>query len=76
MATEPLRIFDPCCNFQLQGFTGRAATTTPHDASATGVPISGIFQAAEKFAVLGLYNASDSYNHLRRAARSAAGPCS
>ena len=44
MATEPLSIFDPRRNFQLQGFTGRAATTTLHDATATGVSISGIFQ--------------------------------
>ncbi len=62
---EPLRIFDPQRNFQLQGFTGRGATTTLHDASATGVSISGIFQAAEDFAVLGLYNAYDYFNHLR-----------
>jgi hypothetical protein len=65
MAAEPLRIFDPRRNFQLQGFTGRGATTTIHDASATGVSISGIFQAAEDFAVLNLYNAYDYYNHLR-----------
>lgn len=65
MAAEPLRIFDPRRNFQLQGFTGRGATTTIHDASATGVSISGIFQAAEDFAVLGLYNAYDYFNHLR-----------
>ena len=54
MAGEPLTIFDPRRNFQLQGFTGRGATTTIHDASATGVSVSGIFQAAEDFAVLGL----------------------
>ena len=65
MAAEPLNIFDPRRNFQLQGFTGRGATTTLHDASATGVSISGIFQAAEDFAVLGFYNAFDYYNHLR-----------
>ena len=65
MATEALAIFDPRRNFQTQGFAGRAATTTLHDASATGVSISGIFQAAEDFAVLGLYNAYDYYNHLR-----------
>ena len=65
MAGEPLSIFDPRRNFQTQGFTGRAATTTIHDASATGASISGIFQAAEDFAVLGLYNAYDYYNHLR-----------
>ncbi len=49
MATEPLHIFDPRSNLQLQGFTGRAATTTLHDATATGVSISGISQAAEDF---------------------------
>src|SRR5512142_1126549 len=65
MAAEPLNIFDPRRNFQLQGFTGRGATTTLHDASATGVSISGIFQAAEDFAVLGIYNAYDYFNHLR-----------
>ena len=65
MAAEAISIFDPRRNFQLQGFTGRGATTTLHDASATGVSISGIFQAAEDFAVLGLYNAYDYYNHLR-----------
>src|ERR1017187_443093 len=65
MATESLRIFDPRRNVQTQGFAGRAATTTLHDATATGVSISGIFQAAEDFAVLGLYNAYDYFNHLR-----------
>jgi len=63
---EALRIFDPRRNFQLQGFTGRGATTTIHDASATGVSVSGIFQAAEDFAVLGFYNAYDYFNHLRQ----------
>jgi hypothetical protein len=65
MAAEPLAIFDPRRNVQTQGFAGRAATTTLHDATATGVSISGIFQAAEDFAVLNLYNAYDYYNHLR-----------
>ena len=65
MAGEALTIFDPRRNFQLQGFTGRGATTTLHDGSATGVSISGIFQAAEDFAVLGLYNAYDYFAHLR-----------
>ena len=50
----------------MQGFTGRGATTTIHDASATGVSVSGIFQAAEDFAVLGFYNAYDYFNHLRQ----------
>ncbi len=63
--TQPLHIFDPRRNLQLQGFTGRAATTTLHDATETGVSISGIFQAAEDFAVLGWWNAYDYYNHLR-----------
>ena len=66
MAGEPLTIFDPRRNFQTQGFTGRGATTTIHDASATGVSVSGIFQAAEDFAVLGFYNAYDYFNHLRQ----------
>ena len=65
MATEALHIFDPRRNFQLQGFAGRAATTTIHDATETGVSISGIFQAAEDFAVLGWWNAYDYFNHLR-----------
>ena len=46
-------------------FTGRAATATLHDASATGVFISGIFQAAEDFAVLGQYNAYGYSNRFR-----------
>ena len=49
----------------IQGFSGRAATTTIHDASETGLSVSGIFQAAEDFAVLCLYNAYDYFNHLR-----------
>jgi hypothetical protein len=49
----------------LQGFSGRAATTTLHDATATSVSLSGIVQAAEDFAVLCLYNAYDSFNYLR-----------
>jgi hypothetical protein len=52
VSTEPLQIFDPHRNFQLQGFTSRGATSTRHDATATGVSISGIIQAAEDFAVL------------------------
>src|SRR5260370_1155211 len=62
---EPLHTFDPRRNFQLQGFTGRGATTTIHDATKTGVSTSGIFQAAEDFAVLGWWNAYDYYNHPR-----------
>ena len=65
MPSEPLHIFDPRRNLQLQGFAGRAATTTIHDATETGVSVSGIFQAAEDFAVLGWWNAYDYYNHLR-----------
>lgn len=65
MPTEPLLLFDPRRTIQLQGFSGRAATTTIHDATATGLSISGIFQAAEDFAVLCLYNAYDYFNHLR-----------
>ena len=62
---DPLHIFDPRRNLQLQGFSGRGATTTLHDATETGVSISGIFQAAEDFAVLGWWNAYDYFNHLR-----------
>ena len=65
MPAEALHIFDPRRNLQLQGFAGRAATTTLHDATETGVSISGIFQAAEDFAVLGWWNAYDYFNHLR-----------
>ena len=54
MASEPLHIFDPRRNLQLQGFAGRAATTTIHDATETGVSISGIFQAARGLCGLGL----------------------
>ncbi|MDP3001000.1 MAG: hypothetical protein Q8N47_26195 [Bryobacterales bacterium] len=42
-----------------------AATITLHDATATGVSIPGIFQAAEDFAVLGFWNAYDYFAHLR-----------
>ena len=65
MPAEQLDIFDPRRNMHVQGFSGRAATTTIHDATATGVSISGIFQAAEDFAVLGFWNAYDYFNHLR-----------
>jgi len=65
MSSEPLHIFDPRRTMHVQGFSGRAATTTIHDTSDTGLSISGIFQAAEDFAVLCLYNAYDYFNHLR-----------
>jgi hypothetical protein len=65
LPTETLDIFDTRRNMHVQGFSGQAATTTLHDATATGVSISGIFQAAEDFAVLGLYNAYDYFTHLR-----------
>jgi hypothetical protein len=65
MPSEPLRLFDPRRNMHVQGFSGRAATTTIHDATETGLSISGIFQAPEDFAVLCLYNAYDYFNHLR-----------
>jgi hypothetical protein len=65
--TELLHIFDPRRNFQTQGFTGRAATTTMHDATETGVSISGIFQAAEDFALLGWWSAPP--RHRRRHGR-------
>ena len=65
LCLRTFHIFDPRRNFQTQGFTGRAATTTMHDATETGVSISGIFQAADDFAVLGWWNAYDYFNHLR-----------
>jgi hypothetical protein len=65
MPSEPLHIFDPRRNFQTQGFTAKGATTTLHDATETTVSISGIFQAADDFAVLGFWNAYDYFNHLR-----------
>ena len=65
MASEALHFFDPRRNLHLQGFSARGATTTLHDATETGVTISGIFQAAEDFAVLGWWNACDYFNHLR-----------
>jgi hypothetical protein len=65
MASETIHIFDPRRSFQLRGFTGRGATTTIHDATETGISVSGIFQAAEDFAVLGWWNAYDYYAHLR-----------
>jgi hypothetical protein len=49
----------------VQGFSGRAATTTLHDATETGFQISGIFQAAEDFANVQLFSAYDYFNHLR-----------
>jgi hypothetical protein len=58
-------MFDPRTTIQLQGFSGRAATTTLHDATETGFQISGIFQAAEDFANVQLFSAYDYYNHLR-----------
>jgi hypothetical protein len=62
---EPLLLFDPCRTIQLQGFSGRAATTTLHDATETGFQISGIFQAVEEFANIQLFSAYDYFNHLR-----------
>ncbi|GIU74783.1 MAG: hypothetical protein KatS3mg004_1870 [Bryobacteraceae bacterium] len=62
---ELLRLFDPRRTIQLQGFSGRAATTTLHDATETGFQISGIFQAAEDFANVQLFSAYDYFNHLR-----------
>ena len=58
-------MFDPRRTVQLQGFSGKAATTTIHDATETGFEISGIFQAAEDFANVQLFSAYDYYNHLR-----------
>ncbi len=65
MPSEPLLLFDPRRTIQLQGFSGRAATTTIHDATESSLSISGIFQAAEDFAVLCLHDAYDYFNHLR-----------
>ena len=65
MPTEPLLLFAPRRTIQLQGFSGRAATTTLHDATETGFQISGIFQAAEDFANVQLFSAYDYFNHLR-----------
>jgi hypothetical protein len=63
--SAPLLLFDPRRTVQIQGFSGRAATTTLHDATETGFQISGIFQAAEDFANVQLYSAYDYFNHLR-----------
>jgi hypothetical protein len=49
----------------LQGFTGRGATTTIHDATERGISVSGIFYAVEDFTVRGLWNACDYFAHLR-----------
>ena len=65
MPSAPLFFFDPRRTIQLQGFSGRAATTTLHDATETGFQISGIFQAAEDFANVELFSAYDYFNHLR-----------
>jgi len=65
MSPEGLQVFDPRRTIQLQGFSGRAATTTLHDATETGFQISGIFQAAEDFANVQLFSAYDYFNHLR-----------
>ena len=65
MPPDPLLLFDPRRTIQLQGFSGRAATTTIHDATETGFQISGIFQAAEDFANVQLFSAYDYFNHLR-----------
>lgn len=52
MSSEPLHIFDPRRNFQTQGFTGKAATTTLYNATETSVSISGIFQAPDACEVI------------------------
>jgi hypothetical protein len=65
MPSKPLHIFDPRRTMHVQGFSGRAATTTLHDATETGFQISGIFQAAEDFANVQLFSAYDYFNHLR-----------
>jgi hypothetical protein len=58
-------MFDPRRTVQLQGFSGKGATTTIHDATETEFQISGIFQAAEDFANVQLFSAYDYFNHLR-----------
>jgi hypothetical protein len=63
--SAPLLLFDPRRTVQIQGFSGRAATTTLHDATETVFQISGIFQAAEDFANVQLFSAHDYFNHLR-----------
>jgi hypothetical protein len=65
MPSASLFLFDPRRTIQLQGFSGRAATTTLHDATETGFQISGIFQAAEDFANVQLFSAHDYFIHLR-----------
>jgi hypothetical protein len=65
VSDESLHIFGPRRNMHVQGFSGRAATTTIHDATETALSISGIFQAPKDFAVLCFYNAYDYFNHLR-----------
>ena len=65
MPSDPRLLIDPRRTIQLQGFSGRAATPTLHDATETGFQISGIFQAAEDFANVQLFSACDYFNHLR-----------
>lgn len=65
MSVASLQVFDPRRTVQLQGFSGRAATTMLHDAIETGFQISGIFQAAEDFANVQLLSSYDYFNHLR-----------
>jgi len=65
MPSGPLLLFGPRRAIQLQGFPGRAATTTLHDATETGFQIPGLFQVAEDFANVQLFSAYDYFNHLR-----------
>ena len=65
MPSDALLIFDPSRTVQLQGFSGRAATTTLHDATETGFQISGIFQEAEDFANVQILSAYDDFDPLR-----------
>ncbi|MEB2363549.1 MAG: hypothetical protein HUU41_04150 [Bryobacteraceae bacterium] len=44
MPSDPLLLFDPRRTIQLQGFSGRAATTTIHDATETSFQISGPYR--------------------------------
>jgi hypothetical protein len=65
VSSETLHDFDPRRTIQLLGFSGRAATTTLHDATETGFQIFGIFHAAEDFTNVQIFSAYDCFNHLR-----------
>jgi hypothetical protein len=54
MPSGPLLIFDPRSTVQLQGFSGRAATTTIHDVTETGFQISGLAMTPDVVLSFGL----------------------